>query len=195
MACNEVRLVNQVGGLDRLLAEAQMGHRHAAGLLGIIVEVSLCVHVGVVADDLDGVLVGTDGTVCAQTPELAADRSLGCGNDLLAGRKGEIGDIIGDADGESLLLGVVIDSDDLCRSGVLGTKSVATAVNRNILELGILEGSDHIQVQRLADGAGLLGSVEDGDLLDGIRNCLDQVLCAERSVESDLHDTDLAALR
>ena len=46
----------------------------AAGLLGVVLEVALRVHIGVVADDLDGVLVGADGTVGAQAVELAGDR-------------------------------------------------------------------------------------------------------------------------
>ena len=191
----KVRLMDEVGGLDRLLAEAQVGHGHAAGLLGIIIEVSLRVHIRVVADDLDGVLVRTDSTVSAETPELAADRASGSGDNFLAGRKGKVRDIIGDADREFLLLGVVIDRDDLCRRRILGTKTVTAVEDRNILELRSLEGSHDIQCQRLCDGAGFLGSVENGDLLDGIRNRLDQLVCSERSVQANLDQTNLAALR
>ena len=39
-------------------------------------EVALGIHVGVVADDLDGVLVCTDGTVGAEAVELATDRAF-----------------------------------------------------------------------------------------------------------------------
>ena len=56
-----------------LVAEAQVADGDAAGLLGVILEVCLNVLVGVVADDLDGVLVGANGAVAAQTPELALD--------------------------------------------------------------------------------------------------------------------------
>ena len=76
MAGYEIRLLNQVGGLNRLLAETQMGHRHAAGLLGVIIKVCLRIHVGVVADDLDGVLVRAYRTVCAKAPELTVGGSL-----------------------------------------------------------------------------------------------------------------------
>ena len=48
-----------------------MADGDAAGLLGVVLEVRLDILIGVVADDLGGVLVGDDSTVTAQTPELA----------------------------------------------------------------------------------------------------------------------------
>ena len=80
----EVCLVDQVGGLDRSLTETQVRHGNTAGLLGVIIEVSLSIHVGVVTDDLDGVLVCTYGTVSAQTPELAVDGACRSGNQRCA---------------------------------------------------------------------------------------------------------------
>ena len=76
----EVCLVDQVGGLDRRLTETQVRHGNTAGLLGVIIKVSLSVHVGIVTDDLNGVLVCTYGTVSAQTPELAVDGACRSGN-------------------------------------------------------------------------------------------------------------------
>ena len=73
VAGDEVGLVDVVGALDGLVAEAQVADGHAAGLLGVILEVGLNVLVGMIADDLDGVLVRADGTVAAETPELALD--------------------------------------------------------------------------------------------------------------------------
>ena len=43
----------------------------SAGLLGVIVEVTLTVFGGVLADDFDGVLVCTDCTVGTEAVELA----------------------------------------------------------------------------------------------------------------------------
>ena len=98
-----------------------MGNGNTAGLLGVIIKICLSIHIGVVTDDLDGVLVSTYGTVCTKTPELTVDGSFGSGNcDFLACRQGQIGYIINDTDGEYLLLGVVVYSNDLCRSGILG---------------------------------------------------------------------------
>ena len=63
MACDEVRGGYKVRGLDRGVSEPEVRAGISAGLLGVIVEVSLAVFLGVVADDLDGVLVGSDSTV------------------------------------------------------------------------------------------------------------------------------------
>ena len=63
MACYEVRSGNKVRSLDREVAESQVRAGVTAGFLGIVVEISLAILVGVGTDDLDGVLVGTDGTV------------------------------------------------------------------------------------------------------------------------------------
>ena len=100
MAGNEVRLVDVVRGLDGLIAEAQMADGDTAGLLGVILEVGLNIFVGVVADDLDGILVRAYGAVAAQTPEPALDGTFcgGVGSGLLL--KGELGYVVNDTDGE-----------------------------------------------------------------------------------------------
>ena len=55
------------------------------------------------------------------------------------------------------------------------TKTVtATYDDRTILYL--VEGILHVEVQRLAVGSGLLGAVENGNLLDGLGNSSQQVL-------------------
>ena len=71
MASHEIGLVDVIRALDRLVTESQVGNGNAAGLLGVILEVCLDIFVGVIADNLGGVLVRTDGTVAAETPELA----------------------------------------------------------------------------------------------------------------------------
>ena len=73
MTGHEVGLADQVCGLDRVFTKTQMRNGQTTGLLGVIFKVSLSIHVGVVTDDLDGVLVRANGTVRTQTPELAAD--------------------------------------------------------------------------------------------------------------------------
>ena len=104
VAGHEVSLVDVVGAADGLVAETQVADGHAAGLLGVILEVCLNILISVVADDLDGVLVSTDGTVAAQTPELALLGASCCGDGSgLDLRQRQAGDIIGDAEGEALL--------------------------------------------------------------------------------------------
>src|SRR5699024_5830778 len=51
VAGNEVCLVDIVGGFDLGFTKPQVGNGNAAGLLGVVSEVRLGVHVGVVADD------------------------------------------------------------------------------------------------------------------------------------------------
>ena len=87
-----------------------------------------------------------------------------------------------------------VDCDDLCRSGVLGTKTITAGEHGNILELGISKCSLDIQCQRLADGAGLFGPVEDGDLLHAVGDSCEECLGAERSVQTNLDYADLLAL-
>ncbi len=43
----------------------------ATAFLAVVLEVALYIHIGMVADDLDAVLVCTHGSIGAQTPELA----------------------------------------------------------------------------------------------------------------------------
>ena len=79
VAGNKVGLVYVIGALDRLIAETQVRNGNTAGLLRVILEVSLNVFIGMVADDLDRVFVSANGTVAAETPELALDCAFRCG--------------------------------------------------------------------------------------------------------------------
>ena len=194
VASHKVCLMNEVGGLNRLVTEAEVRHGDTAGLLRVIIKVCLCIHVGVVTDNLDGVLVCTDGTVCAETPELAVRRAFRRGDEVCPGLEGEVGHIVHNADREALLLRVLEDSDNVLRSRVLGTETVATGEDRNICKFGVAKRSDHIEVKRLTDGTCLLGSVKHFDALHGLRKSLDQCLRAERTIQANLHETDFLAL-
>ena len=104
VAGREVGLADKVCGLDRVFTKTQMRNGQTAGLLGVIFKVCLSIHVGVVTDDLDGVLVRANGTVSTQTPELAADGGCRSRNRILADLQRQVGHIINDTDGEALLL-------------------------------------------------------------------------------------------
>ena len=107
MAGNKVSLVDVIGALNRLVPETKVGYGYTAGLLRVILEVSLNILVGMVADNLDGVLVCADGSVAAETPELALDGAFcsSVGSFFLVERK--IGNIILDTYRE-LVLGRIL---------------------------------------------------------------------------------------
>ena len=142
----EVRLTDQVCGFNLLMSETQVGHGHTAGLLGIIIKVCLSIHIGIVADDLDGVLVRSNRTVSAKSPELAVRGSFGSGYQFRSQLQGQIGNVVFDTDGEFLLFIVVVNGNDLSGSGILGAQSVTSGENRNRIELAALQSCNHIQV-------------------------------------------------
>ena len=146
MACYEVCLVDQVGRFDLLMTETQVGHGNTTGFLGVIIKVCLCIHVGVITDDLDGVLVCTYGTICTQAPELTVRGSLRSGNERSANRQRQVGYIIVDTDGEVLLGGVLVYCYDLSRSSILRTKTITSAEDLNLIELAALQSCNNIQV-------------------------------------------------
>ena len=199
MAGNEVGLVDVVRALDRLVAEAQMAHRHAAGLLRVILEVGLHVLVGVVADDLDGVLVRADRAVTAQTPELALDGAGRCGGRCGLLGKGHVGHVVNDAQRELALHLALreffVHGKDRGGRRVLAAQAVAAANDLDVGLAGIGKRRHNVEVQRLAQGAGLLGAVENRELLAGRGDGRKQLVRAEGTVQADLHEADLLAMR
>ena len=199
VAGHEVSLVDVVGAADGLVAETQVADGHAAGLLGVILEVCLNILISVVADDLDGVLVCADSTVAAQTPELAllGASSCGDGSGLDLGQ-GQTGDIIGDAQSEALLglilLQLLEQSEDGGRGSVLAAQAVTAAGQDDIVQASLTQGSSNIQVQGLAQGAGLLGTIQNCNLLCSLGQDLQQSGGHPGTVQADLDDTDLLAL-
>ena len=73
------------------------------------------------------------------------------------------------------------------------TKTVA-ATNDNRTILNIVEGILHVEIQRLAVGTGLFGTVENGNLLHALRNASKQVLDRERTIEVNRDHTNLLTL-
>jgi len=198
VAGNEVSLVDVVGRLDSLVTEAQVGNGNTTSLLGVVLEVSLYELVGVVTDDLDGVLVCTDGAVAAQTPELALDGAFcsGVGGDLLL--KAQVGYVVNDTDGE-LMLGrilcqLLVNSKYGSGVGILGTQTVTAADDGNIILAGLSQSHNNILIQRLALRAGLLGAVQNRDLLCGCGNSSKQLFSAEGTEQTDLNKADLLAV-
>ena len=132
VAGHEVGLVDIIGAADGRVAEAQVADGHAAGLLGVVLEVGLHVLVGVVADDLDGVLVGAHGAVAAEAPELALDGARGrrVGARRVLGKR-QVGHVVHDAHGElarrGVLLQLLVHGEHRRGRGVLRGQAVAAA--------------------------------------------------------------------
>ena len=100
-----------------------MAYGDTAGLFGVILEVCLNILVSMVAYDLYGVLIRTDGTVAAETPELTFLGALRSGIRSRLFLERQMSDIVVDAEGEvSLrlcLLKLVIYCKHACRGSIL----------------------------------------------------------------------------
>ena len=197
MACNKVRTVDKVGALDGSLAEAQVADGQTAGLLGVVCKVALCEHVGVVADDLDAVLVCTDGTIGTKAEELAADRALGSGVHKVALGEGSIHNIVDDADGEMVLgfveLKVVVNLLDHGGGEFLAAEAVSAAVALDVKPC-LRNRVNDVEVERFAEGAGFLGSVKNSDLLAGCGDSRKELVRCEGTIQANLDKAELLAL-
>ncbi len=105
VAGHEVGLVgfDQVGGVDRLGAEAQVGGGDRAGLLRVVDEVALGEVIGLFADDLDRVLVGAHRAVGAEAEEHAAHGLFGFDREGRVYVEAGVRNVVVDAHGEVVL--------------------------------------------------------------------------------------------
>ncbi len=198
MAGDKVSLVDIIGRTDRMVAETQMRNGHAAGLLGVVLEVRLYILVGVVADDLDGVLVRTNRAVAAKAPEFAFGRAFRRsvrGGDF---GQGGVGHVVHDADGKLALgrarLELLVNSEYRGRGRILGAQAVAAADNSDIILARIRERGDNVHIERVALRAGFLGAVEDSDLLRSRRDGFEKLVRSKRAVQADFDQADLLAV-
>ena len=202
VARDEVRVGAEVRAADGRRAEAQVGGGEAARLLGVVLEVALRVVVRVGADDLDRVLVGADRAVGAEAVEHAL-LAVVVGEDeggVVVDRSA--GDVVLDADGEVVLRGggggVLEDALHHRGRELLGAEAVAAAddlgpgLDPALLHRFADRGAD-VEVERVAEGAGLLDAVEDRDDLGRGRERLGEGFDREREEEADLEHAVLAA--
>ncbi len=198
MAGHKVGLVDIIGAADGLVAEAQVADGHAAGLLGVVLEVGLNIFVGMIADNFDGVFVGAHGTVAAKAPELALNGARGGGGGHVLLRQAEIGNVVHDADGKLAaglgLLQLFIHGEDAAGRGVLAAKAVPAADDLSLAP-GVCKGGDHVHIQGLALGAGLFGAVQHGNFLRRGRDGGQHFLGGEGTVQPHLQKTHLLAVR
>ena len=195
MAGQEVRRFDIVRSPDRILAKAQVRLGDAAGFLGIVFKVSLDIHIRVVADDLDGVLVGTNRAVRAKAPELAADGPFRVDRDRYVGQ-GMMGNIVDDAQGEVVLrlkrIHVGEDGVDRCRRYVFRRQAIAAGQDGDVL-FDVGHGCADIFVERFAQGARFFRAVHDGNRADRVRHGFHKVFQRERTIEVDLDEADFLA--
>ncbi len=156
----------------------------------------MAVFVGIVADDFYGVLVCTYRTVGAQTIEFGLEgRGVAKCHFLDGGQRGE-GYVINDAHGEVVLglrqCEVLVETDDLCRSGVLGGQAEASADNHGGV-FAAVECFLDVQQQGLAVGSGFLGAVEYGYALGGGGDGCQQVLNREGTEQVYAYQADFLA--
>ncbi len=112
VAGDEVGFRNQVGGVNGLRSEAQVRHRHRARLLRVVDKIALRVIVGVLADNLDGILVGAHGSIRAQAVEHGAHHVVRFGRKVGIVVETRMVQVIVNADREVLLglgLGKVVE--------------------------------------------------------------------------------------
>ncbi len=198
VAGHEIRLCNVIGGLNRLVAKTQMRNGQAAGFFGIVGKIALRIHIGMVADNFDGVLVCADGSVRAKAPEFAGMCTGRCGVRIFCNLQRKVRHIVIDADREALLrrrrLHVAVNGDNLARVGIFRTEAVASGVNRQRTEFSILQTRDNVEVQRFTNGTALFRAVQHADLLHGLRKNGGQIFRNKRTVQMDFHKTDLITL-
>ena len=102
VAGNEVCFGNIVRRLYPALTETQVADGNAAGFFRVILEVCLNLHIGMVADNLDGVLVRANRSVRAESPELAGDNVLRGGVRVFGDGDGKICNIVNNADSKAV---------------------------------------------------------------------------------------------
>ena len=185
----------QVGAADGLVAETQVGNGYAARFLGVVGEVALRVLIGVVADNLDAVLVRADGAVGAETVELAGNGGGVSHVDFLFDGERRVGDVVEDTNGEVVLLALVhilVYGVDHRRIEFLAAEAVSAAEHFR-LDLEFVKSRDDVEVERFAEGTRFLGAVEHGDFLCGLGESGDEFFRGEGAVKTNLDHADLFA--
>ena len=180
---------------DRSVAKTEMALRDAERFLCIIFEISLCEFVCMRIDDLDRILVGADGTVRAETPEFAADKSVFLEIQDFLFLQRQVCHIVIDADRKTVdrlfLKQVRKDRCDLGRRGVLGGQTV-TAADHNEVAASAKRCTD-ILIQRLAGASHLFCAIQNSNRLACSRYRSNETADIERPIQMDLYKTDFLA--
>ena len=100
--------------------------------------------------------------------------------------------------GEDLLglcfLELVVNCKHAGRRSILAAQTVTAADDGDVILAGVCQSGNNIQIQRLALCAGLFGAVHNCNLLGSFRNGLNELVSTERTIQTDLDDTDFFTL-
>ena len=182
-----------------------MRDRDRARLLRVVDEVALRVAVGLLADDLDRVLVGADRAVGAEPVEQRRRHIVGLGAERRIPRQRQVRHVVDNADRE-VVLGLVLarcsskTAFDHRRRELLRRQAVAAGdqarrhrERRDALGRRLGERRHDVEIERIARRARLLRAIEDGERADGLRQRGEERLRCERAIEPDLQHADLFA--
>ena len=103
MTGDKIRMGQQVRCLNLVGGKPQMAHGAATGFFGVIGKIRLRKHIGIFADDFDGIFVGPHGSISAQAPELTPHSSFGGWINLFAQGERRMAHIIHNAHGKMIL--------------------------------------------------------------------------------------------
>ncbi len=189
VAGHEVGFIHLVRGLDGRVPEAQVGDGDPAGLLRVILEVALRKHICVVPNNLNAVLVGTNGTVRTEPIELAGDEILRRDVQGMVHIERGVGDVVNDTHCKVVLRSLACEVVEDCLGHswreLLGAQAVAAANHQDVgLAVFGQYGLD-ILVERFAQCTRFLGPIKDSDLLNAFRQDCQEVFRGERTVETD----------
>ena len=179
-----------------VVTKAQVRNGNTTSLLGVVLEVSLNIFVGVVTDDFCGVLVGTNSSVSTDTPEFTFNSSFCSGNGSgLNLWQAEVGNIVHDTNGKaclwSILFQLLVNSKYAGRRCVFGAQSVAATNQYDVVELCFPQGSGNVQEERLTQRTWFLSSVKNSQLLYSLGQYLQEGLRNPWAIETNLNQTNL----
>jgi hypothetical protein len=148
-------------------------------------------------------LLADTGAVAAQAPEHGADGVLVLDDEIGVVGEARVAHVVVDAEGEVVLHGpgleMVVKALDHPGVEFLGRQAVAAAVNARhgegqlVVDDRFHDRRGDVQVKGFALGAGFLGLVEHGDLLDGLGEGLEEEVRGEGPEEPDLQHAHLLA--
>ena len=76
MTCNKISLIDKICWSNRRWAETKMRYGYTAWLFRVIEEIALSIHIRIITDNLDRILICADCSVRAETPEFARGCTL-----------------------------------------------------------------------------------------------------------------------